>query len=913
MSCRIKALCGLAEGAITVQLPGMSAEAIIKKDRGLIRPADSSYDVMVLGIAPGRNDDETGLAFQGDVGDKFASFMEASGFDLSKVYVTNIVRCRPPKNRDPARPEIKACLPYFHAEIQAIKPKLIIALGNKAMAACDIDGQGGINNCRGSVYEQEIAGIPCKIMPILHPASFLHRPSMLKERVTFEDYQKAAHIAGHQFTTKKYSGVTFAKYELLNTIEKVRDYFERIKRTKIFAYDTESPSYEWWQNPVMCFSFCIGYPDGAAVLPITSHDPMTHESMFKTRKLWTDEEIVEIAFLIHDVMHDPEITKIGANIKYDEHVVKNFIKFFDLENDENLFRGPRIDIQILAWLIDCHSRIDLLTIGNLQFGYGDYEFDVREIVGHGRKKVKTYDWVPDAVLWPYAATDAEITWRAYELYWPQIESWANVFQYYTQESCPLLDVFMDMEHEGIPYDYKALEGLEDQYKLGAEALEKRLRELAAQVLPVDAPSFNPASPPQVANLLRELGHSEAIADESKVSGFTTSKEVVTELAETDPRLKDLSQFRTVSKFLSTYISDFHNHADALRGRLHFSFKIPGTTSGRPSARLAHQLPRKGTEDALKDVKQRTIAGDPIYRIRDIFAITPAYQDYTFVYADFSQIELRMLAESSGDPGLRQLFADKRDIHTNMTANFLGIPEEGPGQVIVHTHEELTKQGLRIPCSAGCKEVTAIADKENRTAIGKKMNFGISYGSEGANLVRTGLWYDTAGESHNVTWTMVRKGIDRWRQQYPVAAGFKDRVVREAIDAGGWSYSEFGKPRYFGPILENEKSKGYKEAIRELVNHRIQSPSASVLNRSLITLHVFKKRLVSEKRLEWHDYRPVMCVHDSLAYLVKRKRVEWFTEVLKRVLHRPIPELNGAVFPAEIGVGDTLAEAEAKAA
>jgi DNA polymerase I-like protein with 3'-5' exonuclease and polymerase domains len=238
----------------------------------------------------------------------------------------------------------------------------------------------------------------------------------------------------------------------------------------------------------------------------------------------------------------------------------------------------------------------------------------------------------------------------------------------------------------------------------------------------------------------------------------------------------------------------------------------------------------------------------------------------------------------------------------MTSAILGIPEGEPGEIMAHSHKKPGK------CDEFCQIVIAEVEP-NRSEIGKRVNFGLAYGSEGHKLVATALWKDINGLEHPVTWMMLEEGMRRWANEFPLAASFKLSCVSEAKKNNGYAITEYGRARYFGDILKNPTTSQFKKAERDLVNHRIQSPSASLLNRTLILIEEMKQELVQSNQIQWDDFYLACTVHDSCTYMVKDEYVPWFKECLMKYMHRPVPEFNNHVFKADCGVGKTWFEAE----
>jgi len=157
--------------------------------------------------------------------------------------------------------------------------------------------------------------------------------------------------------------------------------------------------------------------------------------------------------------------------------------------------------------------------------------------------------------------------------------------------------------------------------------------------------------------------------------------------------------------------------------------------------------------------------------------------------------------------------------------------------------------------------------------------------------------------------MLEEGMARWQDEFPLAASFKSICVLAAKQNNGYAVTEYGRTRYFGDILKHPTTTQYKKAERDLVNHRIQSPAASLLNRTLVLVYQMKQELLEKKQIEDDDFYLACTVHDSCTYMVRDEYVSWFKSCLLKYMHRPVPEFNGYVFPADCGIGKTWFGAE----
>jgi DNA polymerase-1 len=321
--------------------------------------------------------------------------------------------------------------------------------------------------------------------------------------------------------------------------------------------------------------------------------------------------------------------------------------------------------------------------------------------------------------------------------------------------------------------------------------------------------------------------------------------------------------------------------------------IAGPVTGRLSCRFFHQIPKidmkkvcygktkDGKNDAYVKFAKRlkSKAKDKKIVMRDMF-IAPEGSQY--VYGDFSQVELRILAIISNDTEMLKIMADpKGDLHATTAYEFLKN---------------------KIP---GYTEAKAKKDKFNRTEVGKRVNFGLAYGSEGWSLVATGTWMDENGVTHNFTWDMLDMGMAAWKERFKGVGAFIDLTPDLVRSFGGTATNVFGRERHFGGLLSSERDGERRAAERECVNFFIQSVAAAITNRTIIAVDkLLKKYGISDELICL-----VNTVHDSVAYEVADHLVEWFKDALVVISQQPFPELGGASFKMDCGVGQNWTDAE----
>jgi DNA polymerase-1 len=423
--------------------------------------------------------------------------------------------------------------------------------------------------------------------------------------------------------------------------------------------------------------------------------------------------------------------------------------------------------------------------------------------------------------------------------------------------------------------------LREQWTKEQKTLSTKMRGVTAN------PEFNPGSPEQVIRAFELMGVPDVDLEEPKAaSGKSANKNKLNDIVEQGKApqagfASDVMVYRNRKKMIGTYLDTCRDDLDT-DGRVRYSWMIAGTVTGRLSCQFFHQISKideakvcYGPGGDYVPFTQRL--KDKKVVMRDMFM---APEGYKYVYGDFSQVELRIVALVSNDKEMLLILADPNgDLHTATAFEFLCA--QWPGM----------------------KE--SDVSKTNRAEVGKRVNFGMIYGSEGYSLVKTGKWIDWNGVEHNFTWNMLDVGMASWKKRFVGVGEFIDNTPDLVRSFGGVATNVFGRERHFGPLLNlaNDFERGRAE--REAINYYIQSVATSITNRTIIAV---------EAMLKTHNVgKDIVClvntVHDSVAYEVRDSHVEWFTEALALIAGRPIPQLNNATFKMDVGTGANWTDAE----
>lgn len=881
--------CGLSKFCSTTEVAGFpfldvynNQQADNRKALGKLgqRPtwAPGQFDVFLVGEAPGHEEDRYGMPFQGQAGEILSEFLINSGLDLNRVFVTNIVRCRPPKNRKPSAKEYSACLPHLLREIKQVQPKLIMLLGNSALRLFRLDKEGGITSIRGKLFERKLPdwedGPTFKVIPTFHPAAFLHRKDQESKRLmnrVLDDYKLATSALQGGDAPPYY----VPKWQLIDSIEKLDKVIEQIKEAKFFSFDTESPASDFTKEPLLCLSLAWGYPEKCGVVPFMVHDPKADKLEKKHfDDLWAkpafgylDES--EVIKRLREVFEDSSISKGAFNAKYDINVMRYQ---FNLRT-----KGFVYDPMVMHHLLDELPPHDLAFLSDTEFKVGDYESPRKAITGKGKKLIQKFDKVPDSILWPYTSTDAECTLRLSSAYLQRLQAKPHLWKLYCEESEPGIHALAVAEWHGTRIDPNVAAALKKHE-------EEKQKKLLSKMRAMTSPDFNPLSNPQVIEQFKKLGKEHIIRDEKTASGYKADKKRLNDIRDEVELAAHILDYRTNRKMISTYYEHALDYRDD-NDRIRHSFKQHGTVSGRLTATFLHQIV-KVDESLVTDDDGNYI---PISKrfpdrltMRDMFIPAPGYK---YVYGDYSQVELRILAIIANDLELKRVFDEGDDLHAITTA-------------------EILKTVL-----PGYTDVMAKKDKFNRSEVGKRVNFGLAYGSKGHALVKTGKWKDAKGIQRSFTWDMLNKGMANWKKRFQGVGHFIDNKPDEVRMNRSTAVNCFGRERRFGGKLNAPDDYERGEAERECVNYFIQSAAVDITNRTINEVHKHLKSYIDEGQLDEKAVYLVNTVHDSIAYEVREDLVPWFCEFFKTVATRPIPELNNESFPFDLGVGDSWCEAE----
>ncbi len=513
-----------------------------------------------------------------------------------------------------------------------------------------------------------------------------------------------------------------------------------------------------------------------------------------------------------------DVLWVGQNIKYDLLI----LKWYGFE-----LKGPLFDTMLAHYVIEPEGKRSMDVLSEKYLGYEPVH--IEELIGKkGRNQGNMRDVELEKIK-EYAAEDADITLQLKSVFLPELHT-RKVDKVFYEVENPLVKVLTDMEFEGIRVDESFLR--EYSRILETEAAEKE-RSVYEQA----GVKFNLASPRQLGEVLFEKLQLDPKAKKTKTGQYATGEEVLTKLAVNHKICDDILAFRELTKLKSTYVDALPSLINPRTGRVHTSYAQAVAVTGRLSS----------VNPNLQNIPVRTARGREIRK-----AFIPRSEEYVLLSADYSQIELRIVAAISGDPNMCEAFRTGKDIHTATAARVFGVPEEA-------------------------------VTKEMRYKA-KSVNFGIIYGQGAFGLA------DNLGISR----TEAKEIIDNYKQQFPNIQQYMNDTIQFAKD-NGYVQTLMGRKRWLRDIQSaNFTVRGFAE--RNAINSPIQGSAADMIKLAMIRIHAaFRDRGFRSRML--------LQVHDELVFDAHREELDQIRPVILDCMQTAMILPNGVPTDAEVGTGE----------
>ncbi len=607
-------------------------------------------------------------------------------------------------------------------------------------------------------------------------------------------------------------------YETILDAERFAVWLAKLQQAELIAFDTETTSVDAQQAQVVGVSFAVKAGEAAYV-------PLTHSYMGVPTQLERDT----VLKALKPLLEDPHKAKVGQHAKYDINVLANCALDGDPGNGINV-QGVAFDSMLESYVLDSTAtrhNMDALALKYLDYSTIAFE----DIAGKGAKQL-TFDQIALELAGPYAAEDADITLRLHQALWPQLQAIPSLAKVLSEIEMPLVPVLARIERQG---------ALVDAQLLGIQSVElgDKLVQLEREAFAIAGEEFNLGSPKQLGVILYEKLGLPVLSKTAKGQA-STAEAVLAELAEQDyPLPKVLMQYRSLSKLKSTYTDRLPEQINPRTGRIHTSYHQAVTATGRLSS----------SDPNLQNIPIRTAEGR---RIRQAF-IAPL--GYKLVAADYSQIELRIMAHLAQDEGLLHAFRHNLDVHKATAAEVFGVA------------------------------LGDVSTDQRRSA--KAINFGLIYGMSAFGLAKQ-IGCDRK---------QAQAYIDRYFQRYPGVLAYMERT-REQASEQGYVETLFGRRLYL-PEIQSKNAALRKGAERTAINAPMQGTAADIIKRAMVMVD----RWLSESEV---DARVILQVHDELVLEVRENLVEHVSAKLRDLLGAAA-ELAVPLL-VEVGVGANWDEA-----
>ena len=565
-------------------------------------------------------------------------------------------------------------------------------------------------------------------------------------------------------------------------------WLKKLQQAELFAFDTETTSLDYMQAEIVGVSFAIKAGEAAYV-------PVAHDYPGAPDQLNRDDVLTALKPLLEDINK----AKLGQHMKYDMNVLANYGIHM---------QGITHDTMLESYVLDSTaSRHDMDSLALKYLGLKTITFE--EVAGKGAKQL-TFNQVALEQAGPYAAEDADITLRLHQNLWPTLQAESRLASVYSDIEMPLVPVLSRIERNGVLVDAH-------QLKIQSGELAKRMLELEQQAHESAGEVFNLGSPKQLQVILFEKLEIPVIAKTPKGQP-STAENVLVELAEQGYELPQLIlEYRSVSKLKSTYTDKLPDLIQST-GRIHTSYHQAVAATGRLSS----------SDPNLQNIPVRSAEGR---RIRQAFIAPKGYQ---ILSADYSQIELRIMAHLSDDPGLLKAFNEGADVHKATAAEVFGVALD---------------------------EVTT---DQRRSA--KAINFGLIYGMSAFGLAKQlGIARGAAQDYVNL-----------YFERYPGVKAYMD-TTRELAKAQGYVETVFGRRLYLPEInASNGQRRQYAE--RTAINAPMQGTAADIIKRAMLKVDEWLQQGKADARM-------IMQVHDELVFEVAEAEVESFGKQVSQLMEQ----------------------------
>ncbi len=638
---------------------------------------------------------------------------------------------------------------------------------------------------------EAIVGAGIKKAPSLFSEDQLSETTTKVEKTDFQTEEKTYKVADYDINNTPHD------YQLVNTEKEITNLFELLEKSEIISFDTETTGIDPTQAEIVGMSFCIENKK-SYYLPIDADQSKAKELVNQFKK----------------ILEDPKKKFIGQNLKYDILMMRQYgIKM----------NAPYFDTMIAHYLLEPEQRhkLDILSESYLNYRM----VPIEELIGKKSGTQRSMRDVPLDKIKEYAAEDADVVMQLYPQLKKELKEF-NVQKICNEIELPLVSVLAEMEHEGVRID---ADFLNDYSKVLGKSIienEKKIYDLAGV-------KFNIASPKQVGDVLFEKLKIPYKWKKTSTNQYSTDEEKLTELAEEYEIVKVIMTFRKLSKLKSTYVDSLPEMINPKTGRVHSSFNQARAATGR----LASENPN------LQNIPIKDEEGREIRK-----SFIPRDKDHVIISADYSQIELRLIADISNEEAMMDAFIKNQDIHKATAAKVYNVPYD------------------------------QVSSDQRRNA--KTVNFSILYGAGSTNISR----------QLGISRTEAKELIDQYFNTYKGLKNYMNSVVQGATE-NGYVTTLMGRKRVLRDI-NSRNALAKSNAERIAINTPIQGTAADLIKIAMINIH----QKFNEKNLK---SKMILQVHDELVFDVHNSEIEIVQKIIEKEMKSAIPSLK---VPLEVGIG-----------
>ncbi|MBX3163064.1 MAG: DNA polymerase I [Bacteroidetes bacterium] len=586
------------------------------------------------------------------------------------------------------------------------------------------------------------------------------------------------------------------QYELIDTKEKITQLISVLNQHQEFCFDSETTSLDTISAEVVGLSFAVK-TFHAYYVPVSANQ----------------NEAQEILNLFKPIFENENKTLIGQNIKYDLQVLKNY----GIEIKNKLF-----DTMVAHFLIKPDMRHGMDVLAQTYLNYSPVS--IEELIGKKGKGQTSMRDVEIEKIKDYAAEDADVTLQLKEHFAPELKKF-EVEKLFNEVEVPLIKVLADIEREGINLDVNFLRNMSTDLKEDVLEVEKSIQDLAGT-------KFNVSSPKQVGEILFDYLKIVDKPKKTKTGQYATSEDILSKIEKAHPIVSKILDYRELVKLKSTYVDSLPQLVNAKTKHIHTSFNQVVAVTGR----LSSDNPN------LQNIPIRTERGRQIRK-----AFIPRNNDFILLSADYSQIELRIVASISGDKNMCEAFREGKDIHTATAAKVFGVAEN-----------EVTKE-MRYKS--------------------KSVNFGIIYGQGAFGLA----------DNLNIPRSEAQELIKNYFAQYPGIENYM-KEQKEFARKNGYVKTLLGRKRWLRDINSaNQTVRGYAE--RNAINAPIQGSAADMIKVAMINIH-------HELQKQNFKTKMLLQVHDELIFDVYKPELETVKPIIEKLMSNALP----LQVPVDVGMG-----------